>query len=172
MNIQDIPATATPINLSEAVNAIIYSQSYTGQQILRSMAERQVLSLWQFGLVEAELLSQHNVDVGKQPVKYPHLWVRTNLFKLIYERWLLQEQEANTLLKKLDGIRSELPQSSPASKSTIPRLKPNVAPELPAEEIHSWEKLYERKKAQVKSGDKESYCVMPPMEKPALRTHG
>lgn len=161
MNIQDIPPLRSPVDLSKAVECIIASQSYTGQQVLRSMSDEQILSLWQFGLSEAQILSDHNVANGEPPIKYPHLWVRSNLFKLIYKRWLLREEDAIAFLQSLESVRSEL-EIPVKRKAASSKVEADLSP-IGEDTIRDWNALYRRKRQAVLTGAKESYCIMPPL---------
>lgn len=155
MQLHEIESTAIPIDISLAASVIKRSQSHTGQQILSSMTDRQILSLWQFGLIEADILSLHNQSNGREPVKYPHLWVRSNLFKLVYAKWVQQESDAKALLKKIGNIL-------PSPKSSSPEPK--------EESTKDWSSYYGKKRGRIVTTDdapSESYCNMPPLAHPA-----
>lgn len=135
MQIQDITLAALPINMAEAANAIKRTQSASGQQILNTLSDKQVVLLWQFGLSEAQSLSLHNQSQGKQPVNYPHLWVKSNLFKLVFPRWLEQEREAQEVIKKIQNGTFTLPKSEAPPRAIAPvpdeyyqRLRNNSLP--------------------------------------------
>lgn len=137
MEIQDIVLGVIPINTSEAANAIRSTQTMSGQYVLNAMPDKQVVMLWQFGLAEAHALSTLNQSRGKPPINYPHLWVRSNLFRLILPRWLEQEQEAQKVLKKIQAgtTQEEVLPPVPAEyyehlrNKTLPT--PNKMPPLP-----------------------------------------
>lgn len=88
--------------------SLVIRGSYFGvpRQILDALSDSQVVSLWQTGLQEAQQLSDHNLSTGRSSINYPHLWVKSNLFKHVYPKWSSLQEDVSCLIQSIQAVLS------------------------------------------------------------------
>lgn len=107
MRLHEITIDIPPECYGEAAHLI--KQSFFGapKTILDSLTTTQVVELWLTGLQEAIQLSELNLSEGREPINYPHLWVKSNLFRRIYPRWVALNEDVNSLMASIECLLSQ-----------------------------------------------------------------
>lgn len=128
MRLHEITIDMPPDCYGEAAHLI--KQSFFGapKRILDSLTPTQVVELWLTGLQEAIQLSELNLSQGREPINYPHLWAKSNLFKRIYPRWVALNEDVNSLMASIEHILSQGKEEGRREEGKK-EIATNVAPE-------------------------------------------